>query len=36
MENQIEGVNSDTIVDTTASTCNDLMSPNDNLGSKSK
>ena len=32
----MEGINSDTIVDTTASTGNELMSPNDNLGSKSK
>ncbi len=34
MENQIEGINSDAVIDTTASTGNELMSPSENQGSK--
>jgi len=34
MENQIEAINSEAIIDTTASTGNEIMSPIENQGSK--
>lgn len=36
MENQIEAINSEAIIDTTASTGNEIMSPIENQGSKQK